>query len=71
MDKLPTHIKYTKREWKHKKRQELKAAIKAMDILRGGMFFTPDKGEFNLAYQQLEKLKDKMSVAKWKTIRGE
>lgn len=42
-----------------------------MDILRGGMFFTPDKGEFNLAYQQLEKLKDKMSVAKWKTIRGE
>ena len=56
----------TQRQWKARKRQELKAVIKAFDTYHCGCAFTPGtSGEVGIIDEQLEKLRALHSVKQW------
>lgn len=63
--KLPKHIPGTFKEWRSKKRKELDAAIKALDVYSSGSFYTPDYIEFTRALLDLKALRKKLREKEW------
>ena len=57
----------TQRQWRHKKRRELMAAIKAMDILRMGCAYTPSANGVGVRdlYDCLKELREAWSQKEW------
>lgn len=56
----------TQRQWKSRKRRELKAIIKAFENYRMGCAYCPGTdGEVGELQHLLERLKDSHSVKKW------
>lgn len=57
----------TARQWRTKKRQELDAVIKAMEIYHLGCAYCPypEDATFEDAYRTLKKLREALSVKNW------
>lgn len=45
---LPNHVPYTARQWRSRKRRQLRAALEAMDPLTFGCAFTPREAYENI-----------------------
>ena len=56
----------TSREWKSRKRKEIREVIKAFEIYRLGCYYTPDgEGEVGQIDEALKSIKQKLSVKNW------
>jgi hypothetical protein len=61
----PKHVYRSAREFKVKKRRDIKAAIAALDALRFGCAYTPAVKDILQAATLLEKAKNMMSAKTW------
>ena len=63
--KLPAWVKGTTREFKQRKRREVRAAIKAVEVLLIGSAYAPTKN-IGLVLNALREMKRAMSVKEWR-----
>lgn len=56
----------TQRQWKERKRRELRDVLKAMSVYHMGCAYTPNgEGEVGRITKDLESLAEKLSVRNW------
>lgn len=63
--KLPYQIPGTIRHWRTRKRRELDAVLRAMDMFRFGCAYTPAR-DIGVICDMLRDNRRKMSVKEWK-----
>lgn len=63
--KIPEWFGCTERQWKTKKRSEMKQLIRTLDVFRAGCAYTPVYQEFKAASDVIRKMQEVLSVKSW------
>jgi hypothetical protein len=62
---LPKHLGVTQRQWKTRKRREIRAVVRALETFQRGSAFTPAYNDYREAMELVRAIADACSEKKW------